>query len=282
MDDIRVLSGHVMQIAQDAAREILAVYSRQDPGVSFKADDSPLTEADTRAHQLIEARLRALTPKIPVLSEESDTLAWAERRRWQRFWLVDPLDGTKEFISRNGEFTVNIALVEEGVPILGVVHVPVSGVSYTGVAMTGQRWAVRQQGNEAPDPIHAAALPGRSLLRVVASRRHGGEALERLLQGLKAHFAEIELVNLGSSLKICLLAEGKADLYPRLAPTSEWDTAAAHAVLTGAGGRVCTLEFDELVYNTKSDLLNPSFLAIADVGMDWESLLKGLLADRQP
>ncbi|HLT63307.1 MAG TPA: 3'(2'),5'-bisphosphate nucleotidase CysQ [Pseudohongiella sp.] len=273
-------------IAQRAGAEIMDVYSRpSQPEVISKADDSPLTEADLRANTLIVEALQTLESQLPVLSEESAQVPFDERCRWQRFWLVDPLDGTREFISRNGEFTVNIALIDDGQPVLGVVHVPVSGVTYLGlVGDMGGAWRIDADGSR--HRIQKAALPAveqwkSCVLRVVASRRHGGAEIEALLTQLSGHFADIEKVSMGSSLKICLLAEGKADLYPRLAPTSEWDTAAAHAVLKAAGGEIFDQSLEVLEYNRKAGMLNPYFLASADTSAPWISLLHEINSPRQ-
>ncbi|MGD9598245.1 MAG: 3'(2'),5'-bisphosphate nucleotidase CysQ [Steroidobacteraceae bacterium] len=261
------LLDRVAAIARRAGEEILAVYARQDAGVSAKADHSPLTLADLRAHRVIVEALEALTPGIPVLSEESSELRpFAERALWPRYWLVDPLDGTKEFLSRNGEFTVNIALIEGHAPVLGVVHVPVRATTYSGLPGTG---AWRQGGEGAAEPIRArpqAASP----VRVVGSKSHRGDSLDGFLARLGAH----ELVPVGSSLKFCLVAEGAADVYPRLGPTCEWDTAAAQAVACGAGARVLTLDGSPLAYNAKPDILNPHFIVFADRGRDWLALMR--------
>jgi 3'(2'), 5'-bisphosphate nucleotidase len=246
------------------------VYGRADAvQVEYKADDSPLTEADTRANTLIVQALRQLTPAIPVLSEETALPPFAERGAWREYWLIDPLDGTKEFVSRNGEFTVNIALIRDGAPVLGVVHAPVLRVSWLGVPGVG---AWKCATGEPWQSIRTSSLSMTSL-RVVASRRHGADALDQLLQRLGRHFPEVSLLNKGSSLKFCLLAEGSADFYPRLAPTSEWDTAAAQAVLVAAGGAVLQEDLQALRYNARADILNPSFLAVADAGADWATLL---------
>jgi 3'(2'), 5'-bisphosphate nucleotidase len=267
----RELLQTINNIAMEAAAKILAVY--RSPGVievSSKADQSPLTEADLQAHRVIVDALIKLTPDIPVLSEESADVPFAVRQRWQRYWLVDPLDGTKEFISRNGEFTVNIALVSGGKPVLGVVHVPVTGISYLGLCEQ-QHLAWRAEAGKEWQPIRVSVITAPEvsanvLLRVVASRRHGEEAMERFLAVLKSSYADIELLNMGSSLKICLIAEGRADVYPRLAPTSEWDTAAAHAVLLAAGGDILQADLQRLPYNTRESLLNPAFFAVAAAG----------------
>lgn len=264
----RELLQTINNIALDAADRIMAVYL--SPGsidVSNKPDHSPLTEADLQAHRVIVDALSALTPDIPVLSEESAQVPFVIRQRWATYWLVDPLDGTKEFISRNGEFTVNIALIRDGKPILGVVHVPVTGISYLGICDSApEAWRCEPGQDWQRIHVSAIAAPGRSsapALRIVASRRHGDELLERFLSVITESYAHTELVNMGSSLKICLIAEGRADVYPRLAPTSEWDTAAAHAVLRGAGGDVLQANLESLLYNTKDSLLNPMFFAVA-------------------
>jgi 3'(2'), 5'-bisphosphate nucleotidase len=256
-----------VRLAQRAGEAILEIYGHADFSVQEKADDSPLTAADLASHHLIVDGLAALTPGIPVLSEESASLPFAERSGWTRYWLVDPLDGTREFIKRNGEFTVNIALIEQGVPVLGVVHVPVSGVTYSAARGQGSfrqdRDGVRRQirvSNPAQEPV-----------RVVGSRSHSGSSLDGFLARLGAH----ELVSMGSSLKLCLVAEGRADIYPRLGLTSEWDTAAAQCVVEQAGGSVTTTDMQPLRYNTRDSLLNPFFLVFGDADRNWA----GYLAD---
>ncbi|MDX1491664.1 MAG: 3'(2'),5'-bisphosphate nucleotidase CysQ [Pseudohongiellaceae bacterium] len=270
MTDLKTLLDSVQQIAIDAGEKIMEVYERDGSiDVQSKGDDSPLTEADTKANALITKQLRSLTPDIPIMSEEEAITPYETRRQWQEYWLVDPLDGTKEFINRNGEFTVNIALIRAGQPVLGVVFAPVLQLSWLGVAGEG---AWKQEGAASRQAIGVAKM-GADKIRVVASRRHGGEALEEMLLRLKDLFKEVELVNMGSSLKICILAEGKADLYPRLAPTSEWDTAAAQAVLAAAGGEVTRTNLEALRYNTKESVLNPFFLALGDTAYDWRNAL---------
>jgi 3'(2'), 5'-bisphosphate nucleotidase len=252
-------------IAADAGRAILGIYHGEF-AVTHKADRSPLTEADLASHRIILAALERLAPGIPVLSEESADIDYDIRSRWPEYWLVDPLDGTREFVSRNGEFTVNIALIRGHKPVLGVVHVPVSGVTYAGAAGGA---ATRQRPGEAAEAIHVR-IPCASPVRVVGSRSHANPALARYLEPL----GDYELVSMGSSLKFCLLAEGAADFYPRLGPTSEWDTAAAHAVVLAAGGRIITLEGRPLQYNRKASYLNPEFLVIADSDRDWLALFR--------
>lgn len=250
----------IIAIARRAGAEILDVYG-QSFDVTNKADASPLTQADLRAHATITKALASLTPGLPVLSEEASDIPFEERQQWSRYWLVDPLDGTKEFVSRNGEFTVNIALIEEHVPVLGVVHVPVQDTTYFGAAAA----AFKQIGTRAPVTIRVQS-PAATPLRVVGSRSHASAgSLDAYLDKLGPH----TLLSIGSSLKFCLVAEGRADFYPRFGPTSEWDTAAAHAVLDAAGGAVIDLQGAPLRYNTKAELLNPHFLAVGDRSRDW-------------
>ncbi len=240
-------------IARAAGDAILAIY-RQPFAVEFKQDESPLTAADQGAHEVIVQALARLTPDIPVLSEESDAETMQARLGWSRYWLVDPLDGTKEFVSRNGEFTVNIALIDHGRPVWGLVYAPVLDRLWYGGKGIGA-WRVADGKHEA---IQTRPHGDGEAWRVVGSRNHlSQETLDYL-----APFGEIELVSMGSSLKFCIIAEGGAELYPRLAPTCEWDTAAAQAVLEGAGGSVTQLDGSALAYN-KPDILNPWFVARA-------------------
>ena len=261
-----VLLDAIRALAARAAAEILAVYARPVVATA-KADESPLTEADLRSHRLICRALGELTPQWPVLSEESEGIDAAVRAGWTTYWLVDPLDGTREFVSRNGEFTVNIALVQDHRVVLGVVQIPVADLTYAGIPGVG---AWRAQGLEPFAPIavaHRIATP----VRVLGSRSHRGDSLAGFLERVGPH----ELVGVGSSLKFCRLAEGLADVYPRLGPTCEWDTAAGQAVVEGAGGLVLTLDGQPLRYNTKAQLLNPDFVAVAADPERWLALLRG-------
>lgn len=250
----------VVSIACAAGDEIMVVYARGAEGlaVTEKADLSPLTEADERAHRLIACRLVALMPRLPLLSEE-DVAAFPGADQDGRYWLVDPLDGTKEFIKRNGEFTVNIALIEQGQPVLGVVHAPALGVTYLAAESVG---AFRQVAGGTHEPIKVAKHAPGTPWRVVGSRSHAGDSLAAYLGKLGDH----ELVPMGSSLKFCLVAEGKADLYPRLGPTSLWDTAAAHCVVEQAGGSVRTLAGSPLSYAQTAQMLNPFFVVAGTEG----------------
>lgn len=273
MLDLKLLNA-VNEIAIAAGREILDIYnSEQAIEVSTKQDDSPLTDADRRAHCLILDRLSSLTPDIPLLSEESDAIDYRLRKTWQRYWLIDPLDGTKEFINRNGEFTVNIALIENGQSVAGVVHVPVTGISYFGGIGIGAWKQDYNLGGHEAQAISSRLVKENSGVCIVASRRHRGEQLDALVGKIENHFGEVTLLSMGSSLKMCLLAEGSADIYPRMAPTCEWDTAAAHGILSAAGGEIVDLQFRPLRYNSKAELLNPFFIALADPLYPWQRLL---------
>lgn len=245
-------------IARAAGEAIMAIY-RQPFEVEYKSDESPLTAADQGAHEVIVQALARLTPAIPVLSEESDTETMQARLGWSRYWLVDPLDGTKEFVSRNGEFTVNIALIDDGKPVWGLVYAPVLDKLWYGGAGLGA-WRIEASGTVAiQTQPHREGKPW----RVVGSRNHLSQAtLDYLARFGEIDRGEVELVSMGSSLKFCIIAEGGAELYPRLAPTCEWDTGAAQAVLEGAGGSVTQLNGAPLEYN-KPDILNPWFVARA-------------------
>ncbi len=254
----------IIALAKQAGQAILREYDQAGEDVIFKPGGSPLTRADMASHHLILAGLQALTPALPVLSEESAALPYDERRHWRAYWLVDPLDGTKEFLKRNGEFTVNIAFVEQGEPVLGVIYAPALDLTY---------FASRSEGafRQSPDgnPVAIAVQNHRDAkLKVVASRSHLGNGLEGGLERLGEH----EYVKMGSSLKFCAVADGTAHLYIRRGPTMEWDTAAGQCIVEAAGGMVTDLQGKTLSYN-KPNLLNPAFLAtsIPDV---WQQLLK--------
>lgn len=258
-DDPRHWLTTVCALAATAGDRIMDIY-RTAFGVTEKEDRSPLTAADLASHQAIVAGLKQLTPTIPVLSEESAALPFAERRQWSRFWLIDPLDGTKEFIKRNGEFTVNIALIEGQEPVLGVVQVPVTGLCYFAARGEG---AYRQRPGQSPERIQVCKVPA-GPVRVVGSRSHSGPEVAAFLAKLGEH----SLVSIGSALKCCLVAEGSADVYPRLGLTSEWDTGAAQCVVEEAGGQVVAVTGERLRYN-KESLLNPYFLVFGDSRRDW-------------
>jgi len=255
----------VREIARAASREILKVYE-SDFSVAEKQDSSPLTEADLASHAAIMEGLQKLTPDIPIMSEESATLPVAERSKWKQYWLVDPLDGTKEFIKRNGEFTVNIALIDGHTSVLGVVHIPVSDTCFYAAKGVG---SYKSEGSGEAVRLATRRVDAERIV-VSGSRSHGGGTLQAFTEKLPG---EVTLISRGSSLKLCLVAEGQADIYPRFGPTSEWDTAAAQCVVEQAGGVVTDLEFRAIQYNAKEDILNPHFLVIGDSTFDWARYL---------
>jgi len=237
----------ICQLAREAGEAIMKVYNGQSPlDISHKSDDSPVTAADIAAHKVIVQGLSALYPDIPVLSEE-DPPAWELRQHWRRYWLVDPLDGTKEFIKRNGEFTVNIAFIDNGKPVLGVVYAPVLDVMYS--AADGKAWK-EEGGHKEQIRVREARPP-----LVVVSRSHVDTELEDYL----SHLGEHQTTAIGSSLKFCLVAEGKAQLYPRFGPTNIWDTGAGHAVAMAAGAHVHDWQGKTLDYAPRESFLNPGF-----------------------
>lgn len=254
-----IMLEEIRTIARDAGREILRIYEG-DAGVEYKEDESPLTLADLASHKFICAALREMDASIPILSEESEADEVEARREWRRFWVVDPLDGTKEFIKKSGEFTVNIALVESGECALGVVHAPVMETTWHGERGAG---AWKQIAEAEPESL-SVRKPDPSRLGIVASRDHAGPMVKELLE----RFPGAETQSMGSSLKFCLVAEGRADIYLRDVPTMEWDTAAAQCVVEAAGGVVQTLEGERLRYN-KADLRNPSLVTLGDEHFDW-------------
>lgn len=250
----------VVELCQKAGNAILEVYNT-DFDVDRKADESPLTQADLASHFVLVGGLADLTPELPIISEESGLPAFDERSQWSTYWLIDPLDGTKEFVNRNGEFTVNVALIRDGKPVMGVVHVPVTGVTYIGAEGVG---AERRSAEGERDMIQVAKSC-QTPVRVVGSRSHRGDSLNAYLEKI----GDVELLPVGSSLKFCYVAEGSADIYPRLGLTSEWDTAAAQAVVEHAGGAVVELDGQPLAYNQKEDILNPFFLVLGPNDRDW-------------
>ncbi len=262
--DIEALLAAVKQIAYEAGRNIMEVYE-QGFSVEEKSDHTPVTEADLAAHRVIDAGLRALTPDIPILSEECKPLPFHERARWPRYWLVDPLDGTREFIRRNGEFSVNIALIEGNQPVVGTIYGPVVGCLYYAAKGMG---AFKKSGIDDVRPIHVRkSCPGKIV--IAGSRSHHGEEFKQFISRLP----DYEIIPMGSALKSCLVAEGRADLYARLGPTSEWDTAAAQIIVEEAGGRITDTHMQPLSYNTRDELLNPHFFAFGDRGRDWSEYL---------
>ena len=240
----------VIKIADEASEKVLHIY-QSDFKVNYKEDHSPITAADIASHDMIVKGLRQISRDIPILSEEGAEIPWEERKKWRRFWLIDPIDGTKDFTQRTGEFTVNIAMIEDGEPVMGVVTAP---------ALKEAFWGIKGEGAHMRDRtgrVHGIRVAEpKDTLRVVASKNHLNEETRAFIETLGSH----ETVQAGSSLKFCRIAEGHADIYPRMGPTSEWDTAAAHAVLVAAGGKVQTPEGQPLVYG-KENILNPNFIA---------------------
>lgn len=244
----------IINIAEQAGQAILDIYQQDSDAfnITGKADDSPLTAADLASHQLIVNALQQLTPELPILSEEAADISWDVRQQWQRYWLVDPLDGTKEFIKRNGEFTVNIALIEQGEPVMGVIHAPVLNKTY--YAAKGEGAFVKTAAGVAAARVSKPA----DVIRVVGSRSHPSPELA----GYLAQFPEHDMVPVGSSLKFCLVAEGSADVYPRFGPTMQWDTGAGHIIALEAGARVSFEGIASKVYQ-RENLRNPGFIVSA-------------------
>ena len=245
----------IIEIAINAGNAILEIY-KQDFTVELKSDDSPLTLADKTANEIIINGLKTINNSIPIISEENKLIDFSERKNWTKCWIVDPLDGTKEFIKKNGEFTVNIALVEYGIPVLGVVHVPAQNISYYAEKNKGSYKI--ENGNSTQLKIRRLAEDG--VLKIVGSRSHQTPELLAYVEQQKTKFANVEFVAAGSSLKFCLLAEGKADVYPRLGPTMEWDTCAGQIVAKEAGAEVLRFDNNEPLLYNRENLLNPFFI----------------------
>lgn len=254
----------ILELSEDAGRRILDVY-HGNYHVSCKDNNTPVTDADFAAHHAILAGLAILTPDLPALSEESEDIPYSERRQWRDYWLIDPLDGTREFIKGNGEFTVNIALIHRHEAVLGVIHCPVSGVNY--YACRGQG-AFKQIPGQTPQRIQVQSSASSSI-RVAGSRSYPSRAWQAFVANLEDH----EIINMGSSLKSCLVAEGKIDIYPRFGPTGEWDTAAAQCIVEEAGGHFTDTCLQPLRYNTRPSLLNPHFIVFGDSHYDWRAYL---------
>lgn len=267
--NIALIMSEVAVLCRQAGDAIMKIYADKESWhVQQKADASPVTEADLEANQILIEGLSQLTPDIPVLSEEGREIPWEHRSEWHRYWLIDPLDGTKEFIAGNDEFTVNVALIENGEAILGVVVAPAMGLTFKGALGLG---AFKREGLGETQAIHCRPL--NKDVRLLASRRHGLDKLNNLKEKLQQEFDTVTQDNLGSSLKICEIAQGQADIYARFGPTCEWDTAAGHAVLTAAGGHLIDHQGQPLVYNQKESLLNPEFFAFGAAELRWKSLI---------
>lgn len=264
MEITRELLETVCRIAVDAGARTLPIY-RSDFEVQTKDDDSPLTQADLAAHRHIADALSAASPDTPQLSEEGAEIPYDTRAEWREYWLIDPLDGTREFVNKNDQFTINIALIRDGRPVLGAVYAPALGTLWAGGNGLG---AFRRADGEDQTPIRVSPANG-ACPRVLVSRSHRSESIDQLL----ARMPDYEPVSMGSSLKFCVIAEGQADFYPRLGPTSEWDTAAGHAVLKAAGGQVTDIRGRPLRYNETDSLLNDWFIAYGDTEHDWQAYL---------
>ncbi len=265
LPELTSLLNPLLNMAYDAAEAILTVYARsQAITILTKADHTPVTQADYAAHHLLVQKLQQLTPALPILSEEATATDYSERKQWHTYWLIDPLDGTQEFINGTTEFTINIALIKQHKPVLGLVYQPMDHLCYYATAGQG---AYKRETNGKVTKLGVRKKP--DIPTIAISRRHNPEKLQALL----AKVSDYQLLNLGSALKICKIAEGEADIYPRFGPTSEWDTAAGQCVLEEAGGQLINLQGQPLMYNTKDSLLNPKFLAIGDNQYDWLSHL---------
>ncbi|MGB9087740.1 MAG: 3'(2'),5'-bisphosphate nucleotidase CysQ [Candidatus Aquirickettsiella gammari] len=260
------LLSDVVSLAKRAGNQVLTIY-RSGFTVEFKADKSPLTAADLASHYCICQGLQRLTPDLPIISEESTPISFQERRLWSRYWLIDPLDGTKEFLKKNDEFTINIALIDQHKPILGVIFAPALDVCYLAENTKG---AFKQIAQNRPQPLHSRAWEEGSTITAAVSRRHGMNALKIFL----AQFEHLNLLHCGSALKFCFLAEGLADIYPRFSPTFEWDTAAGQCILEQAGGAIIDYKGKPLRYNMSSSLQKIAFLAVADKSHCWLNYLK--------
>jgi len=271
LNQLEELLPEINRIAKEAGERIMEVYENGfdiETDVKTKADNSPVTTADLAADKHIDQELKKLLPLFPILSEESAKISFTERSARETYWLVDPLDGTKEFINRRDSFTVNIALIHQHQSILGVVYAPALDVLYYACKSNG---SYKQEAQNPAQKIHARQLPEVPVF--AGSRLHSSEVLTQFLQNVEADKGHCELISMGSSLKMCLVAEGIADLYPRLALTSEWDTAAAHCVVEEAGGQLVKTDMSPLLYNTKDSLLNPFFFTIGDNDCDWTKYL---------
>jgi 3'(2'), 5'-bisphosphate nucleotidase len=246
----------INSIAQKAGDEIMKIY-QQDFDVDYKANNSPLTKADIKSNEIITESLKDLYPEIPILSEENKQIPYKIRKNWEYFWLIDPLDGTKEFVKKNGEFTVNIALIYKNMPVLGIVYAPALNLIYYAQK---DRGAFKQEKNKKPQRLPIYNHIHNDILKVIVSKSHYNQETKKFVDNLKNQYEKIEFINIGSSLKFCLIAEGKADIYPRLAPTMEWDTAAGQAVVEEAGGEVVKFQMKTSLKYHKENLLNPWFI----------------------
>lgn len=262
----------LVSICQRAGQQICQIYhSSERVVIEEKQDNSPITQADRRSQQIIADGLASLSCSYPVLSEEGQIPSFSIRKQWPYYWLVDPLDGTREFIERTGEFTINIALIESGAPTLGVIYVPLNDLAYVGVVGQGA-WLISATGQQ---QIQVACQRRMDRIRVLTSRRHSGVKLDECLRKLEQYFDVVERVYLGSALKFCYIAQGFADIYPRFSPCSEWDTAAGQALLEAAGGQLVNVRRHPLVYNQCESLITPDFYALGGVQVGLVTKLLG-------
>ena len=279
MRRLQVLVKPLLELGRMAGEAICEHYHGPDAAdFESKGDDSPLTSADLAADRILQQGLNALVPNLPVLSEESGPQVGAERRQWPRYWLIDPLDGTREFLGRTGEFMINIALIDNHRPVLGLIHLPLRQLGYVGIPGVGARCYQQGAGGKwSWRALRARPLEAGRPLVVLASKRHRNRQLHFCLDWLAEHWGECERHNSGSALKFCQLAEGRGDFYPRFTPCCEWDIAAGQALLEGAGGCLLDVSGQPVRYNLKASLYSPHFLAIADAEHSlWPRLLREL------
>ncbi|KAB0302169.1 3'(2'),5'-bisphosphate nucleotidase CysQ [Vibrio fortis] len=268
--DLSHLLPSVIEVARSAGQLILEIYEKKDYEEYTKSDDTPVTSADLAAHKLISQRLSELTPDIPVLSEEAADISLEKRSQWDRYWLVDPLDGTQEFIARSGDFATIIALIEHNKPVMGVVYGPVSGVTYYAYDGKGA-WKIPDLNDSVKIKTHRHELPNQPIAMAISRRQD----INRITSRMSPKW-NYDLVPLGSAaLKACLVAEGAVDCYLRLGPTGEWDTAATQCIVEEAGGRILSTHLEPLSYNERETLENPNFIVLGDADLPWEEILQG-------
>lgn len=283
MDETEKLVMPLLELCREAGDAVRSHYHAPGSGeLEPKSDDSPLTQADLASDRLLKARLAPLAGGLPVLSEESSPRELTDRRKWTRYWLVDPLDGTKEFLAGSGEFTINIALIDTHEAVLGVVYLPLKDAAYVGIpGATARRYTLDDGGNWRAQPISVRSLEAGRPLAVLVSRRHRGRRLQQCLDWLGEHWGNVERHDSGSALKFCQLAAGEGDFYPRFSPCCEWDTAAGQAVLEAAGGVLLDTDGDPLRYNLHESLYSPHFFALADPTAElWAKLLRKFSSKR--
>ena len=267
--DLSHLLPSVIEVARSAGQLILEIYEKKDYEEFTKTDDTPVTSADLAAHKLISKKLSELTPDIPVLSEEAADISLEKRAQWDRYWLVDPLDGTQEFIARSGDFATIIALIEHNKPVMGVVYAPVSGVSYYAYSGKGA-WKIPDLNDSVKIKTHRHELPNQSIAMAISRRQDINRITSRMSPAWN-----YDLVPLGSAaLKACLVAEGAVDCYLRLGPTGEWDTAATQCIVEEAGGRILSTQLEPLSYNERETLENPNFIVLGDANLPWAEILR--------